>query len=205
MRIRIRWSMAAWLALAGAAACNSGTSSSPSADVGFTRAQANQFASQLAQAMDAALQHTQIDLAPANRTTLQPNGGISRVSINQPITSLAECVTGGSIAVSGSMAGDIAEATGDGMLDVHIVETISDWTCVPGYTIDGNPNLTATGAMAFSGFQPSSPTWFDITGSITWGSAPARACDLRLTVLVPLDGAGHVQGVVCGQPVDANY
>ncbi len=201
----MRCSLAACLALAGTLACNSGTSSGPSADVGFTRTQANQFAGHLAAAMSTALQNTQISLAPVNKAPLSLSSSISRVLINQPITSRAECITGGSIGISGSLTGDIDEATGDGTLTVHIVETITDWTCVPGYSIDGSPSITGTGTMVFSGFQPSSPAWFDLAGSFAWGTAPARTCELRLSVLVPVDGAGHVQGVLCGQPVDASY
>lgn len=121
--------------------------------------------------------------------------------INQTI---ATCTVGGRISVSGDITGSIS-SNGTGLLQIHLIETISDWSCITGFVINGDPYLSLTGTFSFFNGAPSSQQSIRMSGGIKWGTTAADSCQISLTTNFNSNGSGTTNGTICGRSINISF
>lgn len=130
--------------------------------------------------------------------------GPALIPINVQVQHRTNCTAGGHIEVSGNLTGNIDD-TGSGALFLQILETISDWRCVGGRVVNGDPYLSAAGTFTFLGGQQSGTASISFGGGFKWGTTAAESCQLVLTALFRPDHTGRMSGVVCGRSVNVEF
>jgi hypothetical protein len=196
---RIVWASA----LMGLAAC-SATDATGTTD-GFTQGQAEAFAKQIGAAFGNGMGSASTVEAPESAPP--PGGGVdpARVLVNVQVNHRTNCTAGGRMEVSGSITGVIDDQTGSGTLFSQTLETITDWRCITGFVVNGDPYISGSGNMSFAGGQLASTASFNFGGGFRWGTAAKDGCSLILTILINPDYSGRVSGVVCGYSVDVTF
>ena len=159
---------------------------------------ANAFAEQMGRAFGNGM-------SSANPAALAPpEGGPAAVPINVQITSRTNCTAGGRMEVSGSLTGSISN-TGSGILLLQVLQTVTDWECIGGLVINGDPYLSITGQMSFLGGAMSSAATFRFGGGIKWGTTAAESIQVNLTAIVNPNGSGTISGTIGGYSVVASF
>ncbi len=186
------------LSLLGLAACSATTA--PGSDGGGdgapSAAATSAFAQQFATAFSNGMSSVAASRVPASANIVVASGGeASAVPVNQQVTARTNCTAGGRIEVNGSLTGNIDE-TGSGVLLLQVLETITDWRCIGGFVINGDPYLSVAGSMSFQGGRMSSPASFDFGGGWKWGPPPGNGWQVNMTAIVNPDGSGRISGVI---------
>ncbi len=201
--------LAGVLVLAAAAGCNAskltGTSS------GMSQSAVNSFMQQVATAYSNGMQNAHPQLAPA--AILRPAGNsfptgtpprILAQLVNVSVQQRTNCQTGGYINVTGSMTGSI-DNNGTGVLQTQITETINSWSCIGGFTINGDPYLSASGTFSFLNGQLGTAASIMFSGGFAWSGNGSGNCQVAMTMLFNQNGSGHLSGTACGQGVNETF
>ncbi|HEV2150497.1 MAG TPA: hypothetical protein VGR37_24065 [Longimicrobiaceae bacterium] len=133
------------------------------------------------------------------------------VPVERTFTATRPCPAGGSVAVSGSMKGEIDRAARSLTLETTATKTQS--ACAfPArrsggavLTVTGNPSITVRSAHRVVNGLPSGPQTVSQTGGFTWSASDGRsgACTLDVTsTLEPASRTLTVKGTMCGHTVD---
>jgi hypothetical protein len=174
--------------------CGCGSSSGSSSTL--SQANANTFASQSSSAAASAM--------AASLAVRTPDCNPSSCMISLTINSTDTCPTGGTIVTNGTITGDFTG--GAGTVQVQATETITNWACVSGYVINGNPNLAISGTFNYADFVPTGSQTMTVTGGFDWGSASNQSCTLNLTTaLNTTTDSGTTTGTACGQTVNTTF
>lgn len=126
----------------------------------------------------------------------------ANVMVNVSTSYTLNCTAGGHITVNGSGSGSFNDS-GTGMVSVSATETISDWACVSGKIINGDPYVSAVGTFSFINGQPATQQTVSVTGGFKWGLTALESCQIYLTFNFPTatSGTSSVSGTVCGNTV----
>ena len=177
------------------AACSSSTDVG---DDGFSQGEAEAFAEQVGTAFANGMAGAApVAAFPASPAGLSP----AAVPVNVQLRQRTNCTAGGHIEVSGNMTGSI-DQNGSGALFLQVLETITDWRCVGGRVINGDPYLSAAGTFTFLNGAQSGTASLSFGGAFKWTGAGAGSCSLTLTALFHPDHTGRLSGVVCGRSVN---
>lgn len=114
------------------------------------------------------------------------------------------CTAGGRIEVSGNISGNL-DNNGSGALLIQVTETITDWRCIGGFVINGDPYISLTGVFTFLNGAPATQQTMHMSGGFKWGTAAAESCQLYLTILFSQNGHGSVSGTACGTAVYESF
>jgi hypothetical protein len=115
------------------------------------------------------------------------------------------CNDGGYIHVIGDGTGNFTNK-GSGMIQVQVVESIVNWKCESGFTVNGAPYLSAVATFTFMNWQPATRQDMTIGGGYSWGTKSSQTCNIHLTVNFSLQqGTAHMSGSVCDKSVDVTY
>lgn len=138
--------------------------------------------------------------ATAFVTQLFQNSGTRKPQPQQKILEAAiepvsvTCESGGTIAVSGNETVNI-DASGSGTASATITETITNWTCVSGYTVNGSISVAAS--MTFSN---NAMTKFTMTMSGTV-STQSASCPINVAITSSNGTNFTMSGTACGQTI----
>jgi hypothetical protein len=130
-----------------------------------------------------------------------PVDGPLAVAVNVQLSQRTNCTAGGRIEVLGNLTGNISDE-GSGILLLQVTETISDWKCVTGYVVNGDPYVSVAGHMNFLSGQMSSTATFSFGGGFKWGTTSEESCQISMTLLFRTDGTGRLTGTVCGEIIN---
>ena len=191
------------LSLALLACSSSGDSTGPSTGLSADAAEA--FSSQVARALGSGLQSTNFARGAAERFAAPlPGLPIAAVPVNVSVKQRTNCTAGGYIEVSGTMTGNISDQ-GSGVLQLQVLETISDWRCIGNHVINGDPYISAAGTFTFLNGVMGEPAQVSIGGAFKWGNATGQGCNMQLTILMYRNGTGRVSGQTCGHIVNEQF
>ncbi len=174
--------------------------------------QVNAFAEQFATAFSNGLSSVTSSVVPrlsavaatGTGAVTNEDGGFASVPINQQVTTRTNCTGGGRIEVNGSLTGNI-DQNGSGVLLLQVLETITDWRCLPPFVINGDPYLSVAGSMPFLNGGMSSPATFSFGGGFKWGPPPGNGWQINMTATVNPDGSGRISGVIGPYSIDVVY
>ena len=131
-------------------------------------------------------------------------------TINQQVSSTTNCTPQGNIQVTGNISGTI-DINGNGVLQIQATETLTDWSCLTGYLIEGDPNIVITGQFSFQNGSPAAAQTMTLSGGFTWattGPLPvvSGSCAIDLTASYQANnGHGVLSGIVCGYTVNNGF
>jgi hypothetical protein len=199
--------IAAALALAG---CG-GTSSSSDNGSGMSQAAAEGLATQLSTASAGAANSAQSSarltaagsgqssllVEPRGADSVQCTADYSSCTYDIDTSYTNNCTAGGSIHATGNLTGTM-NSSGTGMLQIQITETITDWQCISGYVINGDPDISLTGTFSYVNGNPGTNQSMTISGGFKWGSG---SCQIHLSTLLNASGGWTTTGTVCGYTV----
>lgn len=178
-----------------------GSSDGPSAN------QAKALAEHFADAFSHAMSSASFSMAPraaASRAPREAGSSTAGVPINWPLSGRTNCTAGGRIEVSGSITGNIDDQ-GSGILLLQVLKTITDWSCIPPYIVNGDPYLSAAGSISFQDGVQSSPASIDFGGGFKWGTSAAESFQIDMTMILNPDGSGRLSGVMGPHAVDVIF
>ena len=130
--------------------------------------------------------------------TLSPSGG----TFNCPIAQTVSCSGGGTIAVSGDIAGTL-NSSGTGSVQEQIAATPANCT-VDGLVINGDPQVNVAGQINVSNGMIVFPVTGTETGGVTFGPKPSGTCMFNVTFTVNSNLTCTTTGTACGQPVSGS-
>jgi hypothetical protein len=177
----------------GLAGCGSGASGS------LTSAQASAFAMQVSQVAAQGM----VDSTAGSESSISCTQSACTADI--PVSYMSECPSGGAMLLSGGVRGPMPGSSGSGMIGILIPQTITDWSCVSGLVINGDPNLSVSGQLAFVLLSPATVQSMTITGDFDWGAGSSEKCSVNLAVGYNFSGTGTTSGTVCNQSVNASF
>lgn len=127
----------------------------------------------------------------------------SSAMVNASTTWTTTCTAGGQITVNASLSGSLSDDTGTGVISASATETITDWACVSGKIMNGDPYISAVGTFSFMNWQPSTQQSVSISGGVKWGALATESCQISLTINLPTatSSTSSVSGTVCGNYV----
>lgn len=133
--------------------------------------------------------------------------GAAAIPFERTVSHTQACEGSGTVAVSGSISGDIDETTQSGTLTLDIRADMND--CRVGteegqFVVNTTPDLRMQGDFSFENGQPSGNMSFTFTGSFAWASVEgdrSGSCSIDLSISVSATGQGTVTGTACGQNV----
>ena len=136
--------------------------------------------------------------------SVQCNPDTGTCTYNIDVSYGQNCTAGGRIAVTGNLTGTTTD--GSGFLQISVQETITDWQCITGYIINGDPYISLLGTFTFMGGQPSSQQTMRISGGFKWGTTAADSCQIQLTINFNSGGnGGTITGSVCDYTVSGSF
>ncbi|HEU4990771.1 MAG TPA: hypothetical protein VFT41_13380 [Gemmatimonadaceae bacterium] len=124
--------------------------------------------------------------------------------VNVSVQQRTNCTSGGYINVLGSMTGSI-DQNGSGVLSLQVTESINGWKCDGGWTIDGDPYLSAAGTFPFLNGALSSAASISFGGGFRYTGPVSGSCSEQMTLLLYQNGSGHLSGTMCGRQVDVTF
>jgi hypothetical protein len=131
-------------------------------------------------------------------------------TITQEVSSTTNCTPQGNIQVTGNISGTI-DINGNGVLQIQATETLNDWSCLTGYLIEGDPNISLTGQLSFLNGSPAAAQTMTLSGGFTWTTTVAPpvetgSCAINLTANYQSNnGHGVLSGTVCGYSVNNGF
>ena len=130
-------------------------------------------------------------------------------TINQEVSSTTNCAPQGNIQVTGNIFGTI-DINGNGVLQIQATETLTDWSCITGYLIEGDPNISITGQFSFVNGNPAAAQTMTLSGGFTWATTAGQpmtgSCAVDLTASYQSNnGHGILSGIVCGYPLNNGF
>jgi hypothetical protein len=168
----------------------------------MTDAQANTFATQVSQVASQGLVNSTADSGSHFSCTS------ASCLVTIPVSYSSGCSSeggGGSMELKGQIGGVVPGDTGSLMISFSIPQTVTNWSCLSGFVINGDPNLTLNGQFAFLATNPETLQQMTITGDFDWGGTSAQRCAVNLTTDFNFSGTGTTAGTVCNQTVSANF
>lgn len=188
------------------AGCGSTSSSSSSGDDGLSESEALALSEQIAgvavNSMNSIDPNASVNQSLGLKTVQCSQDG-STCTYNIPISFRQSCTAGGRIEVTGSITG--STSNGSGLLQISAQETITDWECITGFIINGDPYISLSGTFSFMNGAPSTQQTMTITGGFKWGTTAADSCQIYVSINFNPDGSGTMTGSVCGYSVDASF
>ncbi len=167
----------------------------------FTQGEADAFAGQVARAFSNGMG----GMATAPGGAAAPSAaGPAAAPVRVQLQHRTNCTAGGHIEVSGNLTGSVDD-TGSGALFLQVLETITDWRCIGGRVLNGDPYLSAAGTFTFLNGAQSGTASISFGGGFKWGATAAESCQMRLTMLFHPDHTGRLSGQVCGRSVDVTF
>ena len=124
--------------------------------------------------------------------------------VNLPLSFTLNCTTGGNMKLTGTIDGSMNN-TGTGLIGIQADITITDWSCIQGFIINGAPDITITGMFSFINGAPATTQSIDMGGAFEWGSSAADVCNINLTTNFNADGSGDTSGTLCGNPINTSF
>jgi hypothetical protein len=195
------------------AACLAGCGSSSSSDGGggdvLTENQAIALSEQISGVAMNAMNNMDVNASVSQGLevdagkTVQCNTETGTCTYNIPLSWSQNCTAGGRIGVTGSITGTTTD--GSGFLQIGATETITDWQCITGYIINGDPYISLSGTFSFLGGAPATQQSMTISGGFKWGTTAAESCQISLSINFSSDGGGTMTGTVCGYSVSASF
>lgn len=125
-------------------------------------------------------------------------------TIYQPFSATTNCTAGGRIVVSGDISGTM-NSSGTGLIQIQATETITDWRCITGHVINGDPYISLTGTFSYVNGSPGTQQTVSLSGGFKWGTTAAQSCQIQLRTNFNSNGQGTTSGVVCGRTVYATF
>ena len=189
--------------------CGGSTSSSSSDGSDMSEPEATAMAEQISQAAITAMLNMDVNASEGSGAeadaskTVQCNPDTGTCTINIPISYRLNCSAGGRMEVSGDITGTTSD--GSGILQIGLVETITDWQCITGFIVNGDPYISLTGTFTFLNNAPATQQSMTISGGFKWGTAAAESCQISLAINFGTDGSGTISGSVCGYSVYATF
>ena len=135
--------------------------------------------------------------------TVQCNPDTGTCTYNIPLSYSQNCTAGGRIGITGSITGTTSD--GSGFLQISAQETITDWQCITGYIVNGDPYISLSGTFSFLGGAPATQQSMTITGGFKWGTTAAESCQISLSINFGSGGGGSITGSVCGYTVNTSF
>ena len=204
--IRIVGAVAAIAIAASLAGCGSGSSSGGNGG-GMSESQAIAFSEQLSGVATNAMNNMSAQVIKGfedealKSVQCSPDG--STCTYNIDVSYGQNCTAGGRIQVTGNLSG--TTSNGSGFLQISAQETITDWQCISGYIINGDPYISLTGTFSFLNNQPATQQSMSINGGFKWGTTAEESCQIQLSINFNASGSGTITGTVCGYAVNASF
>ena len=143
--------------------------------------------------------------------TVEPTQGVSTqgelkadcvsVPINESANTRSNCTAGGYITVVGGMTGTV-NSCGSAYISVQLTESIVNWQCIGGWTVNGDPNLSLVSTFTFLNGAPATRQDMTISGGFSWTGTPSGNCQVYLHTNFDLNGGSSTTtGTVCGYPI----
>lgn len=209
------------LVLLVVAGCSAGDLTGTSTPKGLSQSQANSFASQIMSGFSNGMNQAHPQRGPVGALvpvpmpvdgiTMGPRPfadglppGLSATLVNVSVAQRTNCTAGGYINVTGSMTGSIND-NGTGVLSLQVTETINSWQCIGGFTMDGDPYVSAAGTFSFINGQQATAASISFGGGFRWTGNGSGSCSIQMTALFNPDHSGHMTGQMCGQQVNITY
>ena len=172
---------------------------------GLSETQATAFAEQIAGSAVNAMNNMDVNASASQAIkTVQCNTETGTCTYNIPISYRTNCTAGGRMELSGGITGT-TNIDGDGILQIGVTQTITDWECITGYIINGDPYVSLTGTFTFDGGAPATRNDMTISGGFKWGTTAAESCQISLSIIFYSDGSGTISGTVCGYSINASF
>jgi len=193
-----------------------GSSSSHSSNNAISPAQAQAVTSEVSQAIAQALSNTfVISMSPAVPSlSAIPADISSRLSssacvatstgetCNWPISFSGPCPGGGTISVTGDVAGTLDNSGGGSVLTQL---TITPSNCsVSNLTINGDPNVAVNGQINFTQTAPAFPITLTEIGGVSFGPNPSGSCQFNVKYTLSSQTSCTISGTACGQTVSGS-
>ncbi len=135
--------------------------------------------------------------SPEPDSAVQCTPDYSSCTYNIDTSYTNNCTAGGTIHATGNFSGTMS-SSGTGMFQLQITETLTDWQCIPGYVIEGDPYISLTGTFSYVNGNPGTNQSLTMSGGFKWNGG---SCQIRLTTLLNSSGGWTTTGSVCGYPV----
>lgn len=165
----------------------------------MTEAQATAFATQVSQVAAQGM----VNSTAGTGNSISCAGSSCTVDI--PVSYASTCSSGGSMQLAGEVRGEMPGLSGSGMVMLQVGQSITNWSCVSGFVINGDPNLSLTRQFSFVLSNPATLQEMTITGDFDWGTGSSQKCSVNLTTSYNLTGTGTTSGTVCNQSVNASF
>lgn len=210
-----------FLLLLAVAGCGASDLTGGSTPKGLSQSQVNSFASQIMAGFSNGMNQAHPQRGPAGALVPVPMAvdgitmgprpfadglppGLSATLVNVSVAQRTNCTAGGYINVTGSMTGSIND-TGTGLLSLQVTETLNSWQCIGGFTMDGDPYVSAAGTFSFINGQQATAASISFGGGFRWTGNGSGSCTIQMTALFNPDHSGHMTGQMCGQQVNITY
>lgn len=167
--------------------CGSGSSSSDGNDdgngstSGMSKSEATAFAEQISRAGARSTGNVSTSMSKGLVDKVQCSQDGKTCTFNESYTYTTNCTAGGNIQVLTSLTGSISN--GSGLLQIGATETITDWKCITGYIINGDPYISLTGTFSFMNYAPATQQSMSIGGGFKWGTTADESCQIDLSIL----------------------
>jgi len=112
------------------------------------------------------------------------------------------CAQGGTLSVSGFVSGSL-DGYGDGSVQEQISE-VPGSCAVDGIVFNGDPQLTVSGGIQMSNWNPVWPLTGTLSGGVSFRPNPSGVCQFNLNFSVNSDLTGTYSGTACGQAVSGS-
>ena len=184
-----------------AAACHFDSPTDPS-DLGLTQGEVEAFVQQVNEQVSTAVANALSRVTLSGSSFATPSDasidGIALL-IYESYTSRTNCTSGGRIEVSGTISGNDPVGT-TFAVSAQMTATITDWRCISGWIINGDPYLSQSDTVRATGGNVS----FDFRdgGGFKWvpaGGGPGGSCQQNITTSWSA-GSGFSSGIVSCQP-----
>ena len=117
------------------------------------------------------------------------------------VSSTYSCQAGGSIAISGNIAGSLKNGTGSAQVQI----AANPANCsVNGITLNGDPQVNLAAQINILNDNPVWPLTGTETGGVKYGPNPSGSCQLNLAFSVSSTLNCTVTGTACGQSVSGS-
>lgn len=123
---------------------------------------------------------------------------------NFPISDTVACSGGGTISVTGDIAGTL-NSNGGGSIQTQI--TITPASCAVSNSnllINGDPSVTVDSQINFTQSAIAYPITFAETGGVSYGPKPSGSCQINVSSTINSATSCTITGTVCGRSVSGS-
>jgi hypothetical protein len=199
-----------WVGCGGSTSGNNDNNDNNNDDTsGMSEGNATVLSSQIAGTVLTGMGNINLSSSPAadtvgkasNCTTMD---GHTTCTFDESVDYTVNCTAGGNMHTTGSLTGTLHDGTG--LLQISETETISDWQCITGYIVNGDPYISLSGQFSFMNGAPSTQSEININGGFKWGTSADESCQIDISIQIDTTGGGGTMtGTVCGYSVDTTF